>query len=62
MLKQLLTSVKVMPIPEGVVVHIRQLIDEAGKFTPNEMVQGTARTMLDELLRWAEALKPLRTK
>jgi NAD(P)H-dependent FMN reductase len=61
-LRHMLTSVKVMPIPEGVMVHVRQSIDETGKFTPNDMVQGTARTMLDELLRWAGALKPLRAK
>lgn len=61
MLKLLLTSVKVMPIPESVNVHyVRQAIDEAGDFVPNEAVLGTARTMLDELARWAAALKPLR--
>ena len=62
MLRHMLTSVKVMPIPEGVIVHVRQSIDEAGKFTAGDMVQGTAKTMLDELLRWAEALKSLRTR
>lgn len=62
-LKPILTSVKVMPIPEGVAVHnFRQTIDQAGKFSPSETVVGMAKTMLDELHRWAEALKPLRAK
>jgi hypothetical protein len=63
LLKPILTAVKVMPIPEGVAVHnVRQAIDEAGAFTPSETVVGMARTMLDELKRWAQALKPLRAK
>jgi NAD(P)H-dependent FMN reductase len=62
-LKPILTSVKVVPIPEGVAVHnFRQAIDETGTFTPSETVVGMARTMLDELHRWAGALKPLRAK
>jgi NAD(P)H-dependent FMN reductase len=63
MLKLLLTTVKVMPIPESVNVHyVAKAIDEKGAFTPNEQALGTAGTMLDELLRWAQALKPLRAK
>lgn len=61
-LKPLLTSVKVMPIPEGVVLPMYQkLLDENGAFEANEQVRGSAATMLDELLRWSEALKPMRS-
>ena len=60
-LKLLLTTLKVMPIPEGVAVpHFQQFLDEDGTFKPNKLVEKSATTMLGELLRWAEALKPLR--
>lgn len=59
--KLLLTTLKVMPIPEGVAIpSFTQLLDESGAFRPNELVEKSASTMLDELLRWAEALKPMR--
>ncbi|TIM03858.1 MAG: NADPH-dependent FMN reductase, partial [Mesorhizobium sp.] len=57
----LLTSVGVMPISEGVALPMYQkLLDENGAFNASEQVQGGAKTMLDELLRWSEALKPMR--
>ena len=59
--KLLLTTLKVMPIPEGVAVpNFQQFLDDAGTFRPNERVEKSATTMLGELARWAEALKPLR--
>lgn len=59
--KPLLTAVGVMPIPEGVALPMYQkLLDETGAFLPSEQVLGGARTMLDELFRWSEALKPMR--
>lgn len=59
--KPLLTSVGVMPIPEGVALPLYQkLLESDGSFRPSEQVQGGAKAMLDELLRWSEALKPLR--
>jgi NAD(P)H-dependent FMN reductase len=63
MLKLLLTSVKVMPIPESVnVAAFRQFIGEDGIFRPNELLIGAAGTMLDELSRWTAALQPMRAK
>lgn len=60
--KLLLTTLKVMPIPEGVAVpNFQQFLDDTGTFRPNELVEKSAATMLGELARWAEALKPLRT-
>ena len=56
-----LTALKMMPIPEGVPVHmVGQHIGEDGVFRPTEGIATGAKTMLDELLRWAEALKPMR--
>ena len=60
-LKPLLTSVGVMPISESVALPMYQkLLDEKGVFNANDLVVAGANTMLDELLRWSEALKPLR--
>ncbi len=59
--KLLLTALKVMPIPEGVAVpKFQRFSGEDGTFRPDELVEKSATTMLGELLRWAEALKPLR--
>ena len=60
-LKPLLAAVGIMPIPEGVALPMYQkLLDENGAFSASEQVTGGAKAMLDELLRWSEALKPLR--
>ncbi len=58
--KEILTTVKVMPIPEQVVVpmvfdHLRD-----GRFEAPEIVRNSADTMIAELGKWAGALKTLR--
>ncbi|MEQ1951924.1 NAD(P)H-dependent oxidoreductase [Mesorhizobium sp. CN2-181] len=59
--KLLLTTLKVMPIPEGVPVQmVSQYVEEDGVFRPSDLIASGAKTMLDELHRWAEALKPMR--
>lgn len=61
--KPLLTTVKVMPIPEAIALPMHHtMLDEKGTFQPNEHVVSGAKIMLGELLRWSEALKPLRSK
>jgi NAD(P)H-dependent FMN reductase len=54
-----LSAVKAVPISEAVVVPrvSGQVAD--GVFTPNEIQVKAAATLLDELARWAEALRPL---
>ncbi|ESX21857.1 MULTISPECIES: NADPH-dependent FMN reductase [unclassified Mesorhizobium] len=60
-LKPLLTAVGVMPISEGVALPMYQkLLESDGSFQASEQVQGGTKTMLDELSRWSEALKPMR--
>lgn len=60
-LKPLLTTVKVMPIPEAVTLAaFGSFLTEDGEFKPTEQVVNSARTMLDELHRWSLALKPMR--
>lgn len=59
--KLMLTSVKIMPIPEAVAIPMVGLqIDAEKVFTPTEGQARAAPGMLDELARWAGALKPLR--
>lgn len=56
------TTLKMMPLHEGVTIPaVASLIDDiTGHFAANELIDDSAQTMLDELVRWAEALKPLR--
>lgn len=61
MAKQIVTALKMMPIPEGVILpYFTQLID-AGTFMATESHRKGADLMLNELLKWSEALKPLRS-
>jgi NAD(P)H-dependent FMN reductase len=63
MTKQMVTALRMMPVPEGVAIpFFTQHIDrETGNFDPGEVQVGAARAMLDELAKWAEALRPLRS-
>ena len=63
MTKLTVTALKMMPMYEGVVLPLfaSALDAETGRFAPPELQAKSGIAMLDELLRWAEALKPLRT-
>jgi hypothetical protein len=39
---------------------IATMLDERGPFKSNEFVANASKQMLDELFRWAQALKPMR--
>jgi NAD(P)H-dependent FMN reductase len=60
MAKLMLTSVKMMPLPEGVMVpfFLKQITD--GRFVAGELQDKAVGPMLDELHRWAGALATLR--
>jgi NAD(P)H-dependent FMN reductase len=59
--KLLIIGLKMMPMVESVVLpFFTQAIDDEGLFTPPEAHVKAAHAMLEELLRWTEALKPLR--
>jgi NAD(P)H-dependent FMN reductase len=61
MLKQVLTALKVMPVPEAVnIPFVRSHLDEDGRLKPNEAMEASATAMLDEVLRWTQAMRPLR--
>jgi NAD(P)H-dependent FMN reductase len=60
--KSLLSAVKMVPITEGVPIPmVGQLLDAEKQFGSNELIDKSAKTMLDELVRWATALKTMRT-
>ena len=59
-IKPLLTSVKVMPLPEAVSVPFVNNHIENGAFKPAELHANSAKALLDELHRWAIALQPMR--
>jgi NAD(P)H-dependent FMN reductase len=59
--KQLVTTLKMMPMVEGVMVpFVAKTLDENKVFQSNELIDASAVTMLDELYRWTVALKPMR--
>ncbi|SHI01191.1 NADPH-dependent FMN reductase [Pollutimonas bauzanensis] len=59
--KQLVTTLKMMPMVEGVAVPmVATLLDENRNFKSNELIDNSAQAMLDELYKWAQALKPMR--
>ncbi len=61
MLKQVLTALRIMPVTDAVnIPFVAQHLDEDKRFKPNEIMEQSATVMLDEVLRWAEALRPLR--
>ena len=61
MLKQVLTALRIMPVTDSVnIPFVRNFLDEDGRLKPNEVLESSATAMLDEVLRWTEALRPLR--
>jgi NAD(P)H-dependent FMN reductase len=63
MLKLVLTTLKMTPLFEAVSIpFVTQFIDEEGSFQPNELMEQAADAMFDELVRVAEALRPLRAE
>lgn len=62
-LKQVVTSLKMMPVVEAVnVPFFTNHINEQGIFIADEGIQKSAEVMLKELLKWTEALQQMRNK
>jgi NAD(P)H-dependent FMN reductase len=59
MAKMVLTSLKVVPLPEAVSIPFFTKLIADGKFDGTAQ-EAPAKTMLDELLRWTNALRALR--
>jgi NAD(P)H-dependent FMN reductase len=63
MLKQVITALKIMPVPEAVnIPFVAQHLDEDKRFKPTELIDASATAMLDEVQRWTESLAALRGK
>ncbi|MEU7374107.1 NAD(P)H-dependent oxidoreductase [Streptomyces albidoflavus] len=61
MTKQVVTTLKMMPVTESVAIHfIGTHLAEDGTFQGTEGMAEAAGGMLDEIARFAEALRPLR--
>ena len=60
-LKPVVTTLSMFPLPASVALPFvaNSIVD--GVLEPSELADGTAKTMLDELVRVSAALKPLRT-
>lgn len=58
--KLMVTSFKMVPMLEAVSIAFVAQLMENGVFKGTELAEKAVPVMLDELLRWAEALKPLR--
>jgi NAD(P)H-dependent FMN reductase len=62
MLKQIVTALKMMPMFESVIIPFftQHLDRDRHLFAPPTVQEDAAVVMLNELLRWAAALKPMR--
>jgi NAD(P)H-dependent FMN reductase len=60
--KGVASALKMVPLPEGVAIpFFTRFVDgETGEFRPGEVQAQAAAVMLDEMLRWAGALRTLR--
>ena len=57
--EQVLTALKIMPVPEAVnIPFVAQHLDEDRRFKSTELIDASATAMLDEVLRWTESLSP----
>lgn len=62
-MKQVVTALKMMPITESInIAAFTKFIDEHGVFKPEEGLDKAATGMIKELLKWTEAMEPMRKK
>jgi NAD(P)H-dependent FMN reductase len=61
MSKMLMTTLKMMPIPEAVAIpFFFKMLDPDKGFQPGDVYNEAITKMLDELHRWSTALRPMR--
>ena len=61
MCKEIMTTVKLVPLQEAVnFPFFEKRIDDNGKFQSDEVVDKSVEAMMNELLKWTKALKPMR--
>ncbi|MGW0431582.1 NADPH-dependent FMN reductase [Micromonospora sp. NPDC003197] len=61
MIKQVVTTLKMMPLNEAVTIFLRQALDADGRLVRTEALDAAAGQMLDELGRLTPALASVRT-
>lgn len=60
--KQLVTTLKMMPMVEGVAIPmVATLLDDNKQFSSNALIDDSAQVMLDELHKWADGLQQMRS-
>jgi NAD(P)H-dependent FMN reductase len=59
-LKQVVTTLRMLPVVDGVTIPFHTQFLQDAAFRPNEILEQAADTMLDELVRTEAALRPLR--
>jgi NAD(P)H-dependent FMN reductase len=60
LLKPVLTALQLTIAGEMPIPFFAKLIDDAGVFKPNEVLEKAMPNMLDGIVRWAEVLAPMR--
>lgn len=61
MIKQVVTTLKMVPITESVnISFVHQLVGDDAAIAPGPEIEAAASAMLDEIVRWASALRALR--
>ncbi|MDA5143444.1 NAD(P)H-dependent oxidoreductase [Streptomyces sp. AD681] len=61
MIKQVVTTLKMTPVFEAVSIpFVQQFLDDDKRLVPNDVMTSSAKAMLDELVRFTDALRPLR--
>ncbi|MEO6136155.1 MAG: NAD(P)H-dependent oxidoreductase [Ginsengibacter sp.] len=59
--KGVMNTLKLVPLPEGVMIpFFDKKIDENGVFHSDELIDKSVAAMMKELLKWTNALKPMR--
>jgi NAD(P)H-dependent FMN reductase len=60
MAKGVVTTLKMVPLPEAVNIHMVPKYIHDGQFVPEETHVNNLKKVLDELTRWAAALRAMR--
>ena len=60
MAKQVVTTLKMVPIPEAVNIHMVPKYMHDGQFVPDETHVASLNKVLGELIRWAAAMRAMR--
>lgn len=61
MAKQVVTTLRMFPIAEAVSIpFVSQFLDDEQRLVPNDVMDGAAKAVLDELVSVEKALRPLR--